>query len=236
MPTSGGSASTSVSTLAVGSHTITARFDGGGTTETSDPLIHVVEAAAAAPTTTTLASAPNPSTVGQAVTLTATVVAPGAGTPTGDVVFRDGTTALGTVPLGADGTAVLVTSLLSLGGHQLTAGFLGNAAFAASASAAITHTVTLVGCEPFSHTIANGDPATTDGAIRLEVDALGAFGEGLGLASSVNPAGHVSERRSAAGSLLVGAVSELGRPLPHRHLRRRRRHRARVLPDRADDP
>src|SRR5262245_61275222 len=56
-----------------------------------------------APTSTALTSSANPSTVGQAVTLTATVspVAPATGTPTGTVTFRDGAVTLGTGTLAA---------------------------------------------------------------------------------------------------------------------------------------
>jgi hypothetical protein len=56
-----------------------------------------------ADSTTTLASNLNPSVFGQAVTFTAAVstVAPGAGTPTGTVTFRDGATTLGTGSLSA---------------------------------------------------------------------------------------------------------------------------------------
>src|SRR5206468_12654809 len=56
-----------------------------------------------ASTSTTLTSSPNPSTTGQAVTLTATVspVAPATGTPTGSVTFKDGAATIGTGTLGA---------------------------------------------------------------------------------------------------------------------------------------
>src|SRR5262249_39772345 len=52
-----------------------------------------------AATTVALASSVNPAVTGQAVTFTATVaaVAPGGGTPTGTVTFRDGAVVLGTV-------------------------------------------------------------------------------------------------------------------------------------------
>ena len=55
---------------------------------------------------------PSPSVFGQAVTLTATViaVAPGAGTPAGSVTFRDGTTVLGTGTLSSGGVATFTTS------------------------------------------------------------------------------------------------------------------------------
>jgi hypothetical protein len=84
-------------------------------------------------TTTTLTSGANPSTLGQAVTFTATVTAAG-GTPTGTVVFRDGGTTLGTVDLDAAGQATFTTSSLQLGTHTITAEYLGDANFSGSVS------------------------------------------------------------------------------------------------------
>ena len=84
----------------------------------------------------------NPTVYGQSVTFTATVSAasPGSGTPSGQVTFYDGTTAVDTETL-VNGTAAYTTSALSLGGHSITAKYLGNTDFATSTSTAITQTV-----------------------------------------------------------------------------------------------
>src|SRR5207245_1231245 len=79
----------------------------------------VVNAPPAAATSTSLTSTPNPSTVGQAVTLSSTVTS-GAGVPTGTVTFRDGATVLGTVTL-VNGSASLSISTLAAGTHPLPA-------------------------------------------------------------------------------------------------------------------
>jgi hypothetical protein len=91
----------------------------------------------AAPTTTALRTSAPTAVVGQAVTLTATVtaVAPGAGTPTGTVIFLDGSTVLGTAAVGADGTATFTTRFAAAGGHALTAVYSGDGTFAGSAQA-----------------------------------------------------------------------------------------------------
>src|SRR5207244_12146889 len=80
-----------------------------------------------ASTTTSLTSTPNPSAVGQAVTLRATVspVAPATGVPTGSVTFRDGATSLGVVAL-VNGSASLTISTLAAGSHSLTAAYGGS--------------------------------------------------------------------------------------------------------------
>jgi hypothetical protein len=80
-------------------------------------------ATAATTTTTTLTSGPNPSQVGQAVTLTATVAG---AAPTGTVTFADNGTSLGAVVLDASGAATLVVSTLTAGDHALTAAYSGD--------------------------------------------------------------------------------------------------------------
>lgn len=85
----------------------------------------VRETVALYPSTTTLASSPNPSTSGQAVTLAATVSSGAAGGPTGTVVFKNGATYLGTKPLNA-GTAILTTSKLPVETLTLGAYYSGD--------------------------------------------------------------------------------------------------------------
>ena len=92
---------------------------------------------------TALTSTPNPSAVGQAVTLAATVTpAPGAtGAPTGTVQFRSDGTALGDpVPVSA-GTATLSTAGLPAGTHTVDAVYNGDTGFTSSVSTPVTQTV-----------------------------------------------------------------------------------------------
>jgi hypothetical protein len=94
------------------------------------------------PSTTVLDVAPNPATVSQAVTLTATVtesgsdnLQPGRGGPSGTVKFLDGSATLMkvTVSLKAgtttQGVAQLATSALGAGVHSLTAKYSGELDF-----------------------------------------------------------------------------------------------------------
>jgi len=109
---------------------------GGGTSATS-----AADRFTYAGTTTTLASSVNPSSVGQAVTFTATVASTsGSGTPTGTVTFADGGTTLGTATL-SGGQASFTTSALAAGNHTITASYGGDANFSASISSAFTQTV-----------------------------------------------------------------------------------------------
>ncbi|MDX2035172.1 MAG: Ig-like domain repeat protein [Isosphaeraceae bacterium] len=90
----------------------------------------------------TISSTPNPSTLGQSVTLTSNVSAatPGFGTPTGTVRFFAGSTLLGSATL-SSGTAQLETTALLGGTQSLTAQYQGDANFAAATSPAVNHTV-----------------------------------------------------------------------------------------------
>lgn len=90
-------------------------------------------------TKTTLRSSPNPSTSGQAVTLTATVSSGAPGGATGKVTFKNGTTTLGTSNL-SSGKGVVTTTKLPIGTLTLTASYNGDAQSAKS-SGTTTHTV-----------------------------------------------------------------------------------------------
>jgi hypothetical protein len=125
----GGHASLSTSVLTVTTHTIYATYLGSTSFNASRAGMHQVVNRAT--TTTSVVGSPNPATHGTLVTFTATVhvVAPGAGTPTGSVTFKDGTTVLGTVALGGAGTASVSTSSLAVGAHSITASYTGDAHF-----------------------------------------------------------------------------------------------------------
>jgi streptogramin lyase len=88
--------------------------------------------------TTTVAASPTTAVVGDPVTFTAHVTPAAA---TGQVVFREGATALGTVDL-AGGTAQLTTSSLPIGSHQVAAEYLGDDTYAGSTATPVTVTIT----------------------------------------------------------------------------------------------
>ncbi len=90
-----------------------------------------------APTTTSVSSSQSSIIAGQTVNLTATIAAPGAGTPSaGTVTFTDGATILGTEPV-IDGVATLDNVSLPVGVQVIGASYSGSVAgnFAASVTA-----------------------------------------------------------------------------------------------------
>lgn len=138
----GGTASVMTSSLQGGTHTISASYNGDAncassantTTQTVNPRS----------TTTTLMATPNPSTVGQPVTFTATVSC-GGFTPTGTVTFTvDGST-VATVAVNNAGVASFATSSLAVGTHAITAAYSGDADCATSTSPQLSQ---LVGAPP----------------------------------------------------------------------------------------
>ena len=133
----GGTASFSTSSLAAGSHSITAVYGGDASFSgsTSPTLSQTVNKAS---TTTALTSNSNPSKRRQSVTFTATV---SPSTATGTVKFLDGTTLLGTATL-SGGSASFATSQLAIGTHPITAQYGGSGNYNGSTSAVLTETVT----------------------------------------------------------------------------------------------
>lgn len=127
---SGAQAAFTVSSLSVGPHSITAAYSGDSNflASTSSALSQVVNQAS---TATALTSSANSPTLNTSITLTAnlSVVAPGAGTPTGTITFLEGSNVLATSPVGSSGQATFSTASLSVGTHSLLASYSGDANF-----------------------------------------------------------------------------------------------------------
>jgi len=103
---------------------------------TSSVLSQVVNPAA---TKVALNSSQNPATVGQPVTLTATVSS-SSGAPTGKVTFMNGTSALGTAAL-TGGVATLTKTFQGTATKSITAVYPGSTDFSGSTSAVLTQVV-----------------------------------------------------------------------------------------------
>ena len=119
----GGTAAYATSSLAVKRHNIKATYAGDADFNPSTgTILQVVDSW---PTTTVLASSPNPSAQGQAVTFTATVTSDGP-MPAGTVKFVDGNSVdLGSAKL-SGGIAILTRSTLAVGTHPIFAEYKGN--------------------------------------------------------------------------------------------------------------
>src|SRR5262249_12592736 len=111
----------SISSLALGPHSINALYNGDTTFAPSDAPSLTQTIVTADSFTLVLASSVNATVFGQATTLTATVnsLSPGSGQPTGAVTFMDNGTPLITTPLSGS-VATFTTAALSVGQHALT--------------------------------------------------------------------------------------------------------------------
>jgi hypothetical protein len=171
-----GPASVSGSTLTItGAGTVVVAADqAGNTTYSAAPQVtRSITVNKVAPTVGITASpaavlAQNP------VTLTATV-ASSLSTPTGSVVFADGSTTLGSPTL-SGGTASLNVSTLAVGSHSITASYSGDGNFNALASSTVTVTVqdftVTVGGAGASQTISVGGSATYTFPVGLSGGAV----------------------------------------------------------------
>ncbi len=139
-----GTATLSVSAMTVGTHSITAIYNGDAnfSTSTSSALSQVVQPGN---TSVALTSSPNPSAFDQSLTLTATVSSIDPGIPTGTVTFSNGTTALGSSAVSASGVATLFVTSLPVGMNNVTAAYSGDSNFTGAASPAMGQSVQKAG-------------------------------------------------------------------------------------------
>jgi uncharacterized repeat protein (TIGR03803 family) len=126
-------------------------------------------------TATTLTASNTAAGTGETVTFTATVVPLSGLTPTGQVIFANGTTTIGTVPLDATGKAALQTSFGAAGVYSITAAYSGNGVDAASVSIPLTETVVTPGItasvSPVSLTVKSG----SSGQLVISVTPTGGY-------------------------------------------------------------
>ena len=173
---SGGTATLTVTSLPIGTSSLTATYAGsaGFQTSTSTAVSEVIDAAPVA-TTTALTDTPNPAAAGATVTLTATVTA-SAGTPTGSVAFLDGTSTLGTATL-TNGVATYTTTTLAPGTTRvLTAAYAGTTGFLASTSPAVSEVINPAAIATTTALTASPNPAAASATVTLTatVSASGA--------------------------------------------------------------
>jgi len=150
-----GTATLQISTLAVGTHSLTAVYRGDGTFQgsTSPSVSQVIRNAT---TQTVLSTSGSPSHHSNPVTFTVNVTGESV-TPTGNVKFMDGTAALGQVAL-SRGTATFTLTTLTPGMHTITASYAGDSNNSPSVSNAVTQQVTQI---PQLNLVSSINPALT---------------------------------------------------------------------------
>jgi hypothetical protein len=140
--------------LTPGQHTLSTTFAPTDSTDyTTGTATVTLTVVAATPQVAVTASA-NPVFVSNAVTFTATVTSPAA-TPTGTVIFYDGTAQIGTGSMTA-GAATLTTAALVMGGHQISAVYSGDPNYQTATSANLAENI-----EDFALSVPGGDAASS---------------------------------------------------------------------------
>jgi Bacterial Ig-like domain (group 3) len=236
---SGGRATFTTSSLAVGANTISASYSGdvNFTTSTGDDSAspQIVNKSSS---TTTVTSTANPSVFGQVVTFTATVavVAPGAGTPTGNVTFTEGAVTLAaTVPM-TSGKATFTTSSLSVATHTITATYNSDSHFRVSSGhhaqvvdnasnttvsstanpsvfgQVVTFTATVAAVAPVAGT-PTGTVTFTEGATTLAATVAMTSGKATFTTSSLAVATHtITASYNGDGNFFTSSGSDSGSP------------------------
>ncbi len=157
------------SSLAVGTHAITAVYVGNGNynTSTSAALQHVVVLAT---TSVTLAGPAAPINAGGAFGMTATLSSNGVA-PTGTISLRNGSATIATVSVAADGTFSFSNLNLSVGSYQLIAVYGGDANDAAATSSPVTVVVQLT--PTATSLISSMNPATAGQSVSFTATTSG---------------------------------------------------------------
>jgi hypothetical protein len=160
-----------VSSLAVGTHRITAQYSGDANYDgsTAQPVTVTISPAAS---TMTITSSANPSYAGQSVTFTAAVTSSGPA-PTGSVVFTSGSTTLATVAL-SGGSASYATQISSAGNQSITASYEGDGSNGSSSAAVNQAIVPGFDVQPGSG--GNALTVQSGGSVTTPVSASGMAG------------------------------------------------------------
>ena len=210
----GSSASCATAALASGTHSITAQYSGDSkyNAATSAALSQVVNAPRVAPNVS-LASSPNPSTLGQSVTFTASVTG-NAGAASGTVAFLDGATPIsGCSAVTVSGNvAACATTALASGTHSISAQYSGDARYTPGTSPTLTQSVSAPAAPRADvgiSQVATPNPSTVGGDVTF---TLSVTNSGPATATSVTmfdtlPAGASLVSASAGCSQASGTVT-----------------------------
>jgi len=190
-----GTASFSTSTLAIGSHNISAQYSGDSNNTAATSAAVTVSMGKATPTLSLASSA---ATLNEQAPLTLTATLAGGASPTGTVSFMDGASTLGTVPLSGP-SASLTLSTLAVGSHNLSAVYNGDSSNNSLISSSVS--VSVASIRPTAGSVS---PATGSALGNTRVTISGAR---LAGASSVSFGGAAARIISNSDTELVVITS-----------------------------
>ena len=183
VPVTAGVATYTTSTLAAGSHTLSANYSGDANyINLSTSVVKTILAGSAV----AISSNANPSVVGQTVTFTASVTPASA---TGTVQFLDAGTVIGSASL-TSGVASFSTASLVKGTHSIVASFSGDSANAAANSGALAQIVKAVASVSLTSSL---NPAVA--------------GQSIVYVATIAPAGATGTIQILDGVTVIGTVT-----------------------------
>ena len=129
------------SALPVGTHDVTATYNGSLDFAIGIPSPPASQTIVQATSTLDLTSTANPSKFGQTVTIRAQMSSNSGAIPTGQVVFKIAGVMVGTGFIDATGLATFTTNTLAVGTHAFTAEYAGSTNFSASNIGSVSQVV-----------------------------------------------------------------------------------------------
>ncbi|HEY4357691.1 MAG TPA: Ig-like domain repeat protein [Acidobacteriaceae bacterium] len=225
-----GMATLSTSTLAAGAHSITATYAGSATFSSSVSTVQTVTVTAPLVPSIAFTLSTNSATPGTNVTLAATFTGSGA-TPTGTVMFMDGSAILVTATLDPSGTASFSSTTFALGTHALSVKYAGDTVYGPLQSppqtltvSTIATTTTLTGAPAYAKagitviltativqasgtTVPSGTITFLDGATVLGAGTLSASGVATLSTDTLSVGTHSVTASYAGTAIFSGSVS-----------------------------
>lgn len=201
--------------LSVGSHVITAVYQGDTNNNPSAQSTPITVAVQQIATTTSLVSDSTPGALNKTITFTS-IVSDTNGTivPGGSVNFMDGATLLGTVGVNANGAASLQISTLSLGSHSIVAVYSGDTDHIASKSTPLNQQVLQASQVALS---TNKNPSTADTIVTFTATLSGiqnllptgsvTFKDGGNVLGTINASAGVASFSTAALAVGVHTIT-----------------------------
>jgi hypothetical protein len=201
-----GAATFTSSLLPIGTDTVSAIYSGDGYFASAGGS--ATEVVTGFNSVSVLTATPNPSYLGQTVTIAAAVTGVGSTVvPTGTVTFYDSATVIGQGTLDATGHASIAISTLILGAHDLSFVYSGNAGYYSSTSPVVRQIVNIQGSTTTltvgPNPAGTGQPVTLTAGVTLSVSGTAAgtiaFYDGPTLIdqTTLDPTGHATYTTSA---------------------------------------
>jgi hypothetical protein len=189
----------------VGTQSITVSYPGDTANLPSTGSITAVTIANF-PSSTSVMASPNPAVAGQTVTFSTVVTPSGTSpTPTGNVIFLNGATQLGTTALDSTGKASFTTSFASVGNQTVTANYAGDAANQPSSASIVEAILTAFNLQAAGNSNTLSATTNSSAATPLTLTGMNGFTGNVSFSCTGLPAGATCSFNPPAVTLAASA-------------------------------